>query len=504
MRRLTKSIISILIVSILLLAVPLVVLAADGSIRAADTQGEVGAEFPVTITVSAGDQPIGDIDIEFDYTSAVISFVSGENATAGTGDIPGRFHITATGDGTQTEMTFRIMFHGESEGSSNIAARSLDQLVATTSDGTAINLVGPDGNALSTESVLGTITVGPPGSMPMDGGDTPPASTNEPATVTMQGTNYTILEDFADSAIPTGFSRTTVNLQGADRNAIIQDASGTIMMFLVVGGNDPVLGLYNEADQSFSSVERVRLSDTLDLFVLATNDGRTMPTYLTQTTIDLNGTIFPAWQNTNDSTFFVVYALSGSGNRGYYQYDTLDRTFQRYSIPEDTTDAPAAPAEGLLGRITSLIEAHLVLFLLAGFLLFLLLLIIIIILGLKLSKRNTELEDVYDSNYEDEYDDEYDSDYDDEYDDDDYDSDYDDEYDDDSDYDDAYDDEYDDDYEDDIEDEYEGTFEDDYDAEEDEVYAIDPYDDDIFVDDDDEPEYHSKSKVTDDIDFIDL
>lgn len=45
----------------------------------------------------------------------------------------------------------------------------------------------------------------------------------------------------------------------------------------------------------------------------------------------VEGKEFPAWQNTDASSYYVVYAVNSDGEEGFYQYDTVDETYQRYT-----------------------------------------------------------------------------------------------------------------------------------------------------------------------------
>lgn len=44
-------------------------------------------------------------------------------------------------------------------------------------------------------------------------------------------------------------------------------------------------------------------------------------------TLPLNGKEFPAWQNTDNADYYVVYVLNADGEKGLYQYDAFDKTY---------------------------------------------------------------------------------------------------------------------------------------------------------------------------------
>lgn len=402
--------------------------AAEGTIQFSDPTTKVGEEVTVDVKVNTAAGAIGDGFVNVAYDTAHLEFVSGVNATGGNGAVA----LNATGDGSVSELSYTMVFKALQEGAATI----------TVSDYTAYMY---SNEALNLSEGTATVTI-----EPGDGTGTPTTTSSGPGVeVEVGGTTYTIYEDFTDALIPEGFSRTEMQFEGAPRKGLIQDVSGEYMFYLVTGSNDPVLALYNDTDGSFSFAEQVQLTDDFYIFVLNAGDGSKLPDYFQQTTLTLHGTEFPTWQNMESTAYYLVYALSSTGNEGFYQYDETDGTYQRYTIPTVTEEEKP---EGLLGRVTDIVDKYLIQILIGVWGVFLLMLIIIIVIATKLRHRNLELDDLYDAEYADEegdaptgtkksreqflgYKDEDDEEY---YDDD---EEYD-EYDDDEEYDDEYDDEY--------------------------------------------------------------
>ncbi|MCL2865155.1 MAG: cohesin domain-containing protein [Lachnospiraceae bacterium] len=428
MRRLKKISIFFVLALVMVLNAALPVFAADGTIHFEDATGGVGQEFTVNATVSTAGEPIGDATIVFTYDPALLEFVSGTEASAEDGTVT----MFASGDGAATSLQYSVTFRGLAEGTSQLTVIQYITWYYT-------------GEALFATFNSPTITVSADGG----GGG---AVVGDGVQVELQGGMYTIHNNFADAMVPAGFSRVVRSVQGQEQNGMAQDASGNVFFYLVTGVNDPVLAMYNEGAGTFSAAEFIPFSDDFYIIILDQGQGVPLPSHFQQTTIDVNGTIFPAWQNTDATDFFLVYALSSSGNEGFYLYDSVEKTYQRFDVTmvQVAEEEEEAESSGeLADRVVALINDHIMVFLIAVFALILLLLIIIIVLSAKLNRRNNELEDVYDDHYDnrggyddDEYedDDTYD---DDEYDDDDdeYDGDeYGDEYEDDDEYDDEYDD----------------------------------------------------------------
>jgi len=319
--------------------------------------------------------------------------------------------------------------------------------------------------------------------------------------VEIDGVTYTIYNDFSDALVPDGCSRTTMEYNGETVNAILQETSGKYFVYLVEGDKDPVMALYNEKDNSFAITEMVSITDSSYIFLLGTNDGKGLPSQFKKTKLTVGTLTFPVWQNSESEDFYLMYAMNESGEESFYQYDTKDETYQRYPVT-DVKEKSTSSSTTLIDKVKNFLQDQVLIVVAAAWAVILILIIIIIVVGVKLRRRNEELDEFYDEHesignskgsravvekksrkqfkgYQDE-----------EYGEDDYDT-----YEDDS-------DEYEDDFEEYDDDEYE---DDDYDDEYDEY---EDYDDE---EEDDVPEYQPKrrssareEKDSYDVDFIDL
>lgn len=117
-------------------------------------------------------------------------------------------------------------------------------------------------------------------------------------------------------------------------------------------------------------------------------------------TLPLNGKEFPAWQNTDNADYYVVYVLNADGEKGLYQYDAFDKTYQRFAGdagPADDGDSKKeSSAEGLWGKIQDFIQDFLDIIVIIAAAVFLILLIMLIVTAVKMRHRDMELDDLYD------------------------------------------------------------------------------------------------------------
>ena len=157
-------------------------------------------------------------------------------------------------------------------------------------------------------------------------------------TVTVNGTAYTISENFAAENIPADFSETTVNYQGADYRGVSYDKGSVVMLYLVQDGAE-------ESTGSFFVYDSTR--DTLYPFVKMVNGEHyviallppvdyTMPDTMQQTQLTLaDGSLVTAYQETQEegseveSEFYTFYGVNSDGTEGWYQYDSIEETYQR-------------------------------------------------------------------------------------------------------------------------------------------------------------------------------
>lgn len=157
-------------------------------------------------------------------------------------------------------------------------------------------------------------------------------------TVTVNGTAYTISENFAAENIPADFSETTVNYQGTDYRGVSYDKGSVVMLYLVQDGAE-------ESTGSFFVYDSTR--DTLYPFVKMVNGEHyviallapvdyTMPDTMQQTQLTLaDGSLVTAYQETQEegseveSEFYTFYGVNSDGTEGWYQYDSMEETYQR-------------------------------------------------------------------------------------------------------------------------------------------------------------------------------
>lgn len=146
-------------------------------------------------------------------------------------------------------------------------------------------------------------------------------------------------------SIPEGFSETTITYQDKEIPAYSGGAQNVTLFYMVDGlKSNGGFYVYDAAKNSvypYISLENAQGSYLL----LSADDTVLAPEGYTATTVTLAGdnsesvqTNVTAWVSDMDAEFFLVYALNDEGETGFYQYDTKEKTLQRYHAGSSAAD----------------------------------------------------------------------------------------------------------------------------------------------------------------------
>lgn len=349
--------------------VPAVAHAADGELRFSDPSTTVGATFEVTARLSA-DYTIDSGEATLTYDTDYLRFVSGDGAT----DNGGTITLTGTADGDY-EMSWSVEFQALKEGSTKIEISD-------------VSAVDTDGDPIDVTRGNSAVTIGP-GDPSLIQGAAPDGEQVE-----VNGETYTIAGEISELLIPLGFVATEMNYNGTTYPAVQQENGSVVAMYLKSAEDEGEFFIYDEETNSFLPFCQITISADRYIIILSDEEKTSeLPEYLQQTTMTIDGNEFVAWQNVESVEYYVVYALNSDGDAAYYQYDTVDATYQRY-IPEEVAieeEESTAPVDKFL----ALVEDNLLVCILGAVFAILFLFLLFIIVAIKLRHRNIELDDLY-------------------------------------------------------------------------------------------------------------
>lgn len=355
----------------------LVAHAADGRISFTDPETAVGEMVEVKCALRSTKGNIGDIEVQLRYDSEYLRFQSGANVQDAGGT------LTYTGTGSSTETSFTVEFQALKEGETKI---SVESATVSSGAGGTMNLDQGSSTVKIAEGDPSKITETP---------ETPEVSSANDVQVEVNGVAYTLTDGFADGDIPGGYSRTTISLDGQERQMVANEAGSITLGYLKDAEGTGDFFLYNGEDATFAPYEEIAISDTTSIIVLSDTSKVKLPDTYQEAKLTLNEKDFPVWQDSTKEGYYVLYAMNNNGEPGYYQYDTAENTYQRVDVSGDQGEKEKKDSNSLFGKLQKALEKHLPMIVLVGGLGGLLLLILLIVLGVKLHNRNAELDELY-------------------------------------------------------------------------------------------------------------
>ncbi len=380
MRRWKKILSMLVIVCMLCPCVSMIVHAASAEVRFSDPSTTVGAEVEVAIRVTSS-ADIVSLNLTLAYDTDKLRFISGDSATGGSGT------ITMNCTGESIEDGFTLKFQALAEGTGKV---TISQSSGTDTSGSGLDIT--EGNS--------AVTIGPgdPSLIQPEEGDVSgggAAVANGPQ-VEIDGVQYIVTNDFSDALIPEGFSRGEMILEGATCQVATQPVSNVSAFYLTpAAGGEPEFFLYDGDKGSFLPFESVSISSDRYIILLRDDGSVNLPKRYQETVLTLNGKEFPAWQDVDMAEYYVLYALNADGQKGMYQYDTVDKTYQRYV--EHTAEAKEKKTpKGWWNKVLQFVSDFLDIVLIVGMMLMLVLIAFLVVVSVKLRNRNLELDDLYD------------------------------------------------------------------------------------------------------------
>lgn len=378
--RLLKKVRTILLcVCMLVPVLGMTALAADGRISFSDPQTAVGDEVEVKCVVKSSGSSLGDVEVTFSYDSDSLRFVSGEDVTKTANGT-----LVYSGDGSGTEVSFVMTFQAKKQGSTKITVSG-----SNVSSASGSNLTFDAGNSTV------TIAAGDPSKVVEEEEDSEDrVSSGQSIPVQVNGENYTLTDTFEEIDIPNGFTETSVTYENTQCTMVMQEASQIYLAWLVDDEDNGEFFLFDNEKATFAPYEQVMISDTTTI-VLLSDESLELPEQYELTTLKLNDKEFPVWQDMERDGYYLMYAVNNTGEKALYRYDLEEGTYQKFDLAAEEQEQKQEE-EPSKGFVQDFVNDHFSLAAIVVGAILLILLLILIIVGVKLSHRNGELDDLYD------------------------------------------------------------------------------------------------------------
>lgn len=351
--------------------------AANGKIMFTDPSAASGQTVEVVGVIERTDRTgFGKVEITMKYDTEILKFKSGAGITesqAGT--------ITYSGDATNdvgSRHEFKIQFDALKGGTAKLEIESA-------------TVKSVSGNVLNYTKGSSTIKVTQAADTPAP--STPATGSGEGKKVEVNGEEYTLSNTFPENDIPKGYEKSTLEYDFETYNVVYSEESGLYLAYLVNAESFGKFFMYVEEDATFAPFELIEISDSVSIALLSDVSSVALPKEYNKTQVILKDQEFPAWHNVEEEDFYIIYAINSQGEKGLYQLDNAEGTYQRFTAPEVVEEKEE---ETFIDKLGNILQNHMDKVILGTGLGFLLLIIVIIILGVKLYNRNAELDEIYD------------------------------------------------------------------------------------------------------------
>lgn len=149
--------------------------------------------------------------------------------------------------------------------------------------------------------------------------------------ITLDGVDYTIDETFADDVIPEGFTRTKIQYNEREYEALTS-AKDTLKLVCLKSATDSRFYIYEKETQAFSKLVLIERGEGKYVIPLSLQNRVDKYKNAEVITVQLQEQEFEAWKL--DDEFCLVYAMNPEGDELLYRYDTVEEVFQRYTDME--------------------------------------------------------------------------------------------------------------------------------------------------------------------------
>lgn len=179
-----------------------------------------------------------------------------------------------------------------------------------------------------------------------------PVNETETEAVTVNGVNYRISEEFKEENIPADFGNSTITYHENTYQGVSFSKGSLKLLWMVPqdaedSDDSGRFFVYDETRDSVYPFVKLLNGEKYVIALMAPVDFTMPETYL-QTSLEIGaGNAISAYQKTADDEseivpeFYVFYGVNQEGTENWYQYDTMEETYQRLAdgITETETSA---------------------------------------------------------------------------------------------------------------------------------------------------------------------
>lgn len=341
LKRFLRGITIVAMMTFMALSQVLVAYAANGRIAFSDKSETVGSEASINMKItSAGGESLSKATIMLTYDASMLEFVSGTGASGGAGAI----RISITGDTADAQtLSSALKFKTLQAGTTKISVSSQEvydaanQVVTIDQMGDSTVTIAALANA-SKEASLSELKISPGTLTPEFSADVE----NYTATVGTDVTKITV------SAPPTDEKAKVVILGNED----LQMGENQVICKVIAEDGETVKNYTIQVtkaeggDTAATATESIKVeTPAMTVTIIPLEDGVELPEGFTECILRIDGKDVDGWvwASEKDHQYCVFYGVNADGEKGFYRYDTKEKTMQRYF--QDPTSAAGVSME---------------------------------------------------------------------------------------------------------------------------------------------------------------
>ena len=147
----------------------------------------------------------------------------------------------------------------------------------------------------------------------------------------VNGESYEVASSFDETMLPEGFAAQTINYQGQEVLAGVNDRTGLVIMYLIGSAGSGDFFVYDAATDQWSPFAQITTAEK-SITVVPIGSDVTVPEGFAETTLELNGKKVHGWIWSGDlnQEYCMVYGMNADGDRNFYRYDMKEKTIQRF------------------------------------------------------------------------------------------------------------------------------------------------------------------------------
>lgn len=153
----------------------------------------------------------------------------------------------------------------------------------------------------------------------------------DPIKIKIGKKEYNVVKKVEQLSIPDNFTPFQAEIDSKKVPALYNEITGYILVGLKDEKGNIKLYVYDPNTKSYSLYNEI----TFNSIKLYYTNPKNPPKGLKKVKIDINGNSVKAYKTKSKSKFYLVYGMNvNNGNIGWYRYDSIDKTLQRYETKD--------------------------------------------------------------------------------------------------------------------------------------------------------------------------